>query len=96
MRQAGEKAVERIEHHREANEQRRGVEIGAGRVHDTGVAAIQIGDSEQRREQKDTAAKTVWTIFAPPPTKRCVIEHCLTPAFRERFLRRLPDPLPEH
>ena len=85
--QPGEEAVERVEHHRDADEQRRRVEVGARRVDDAGVAAEQIRDREQRRQQEHAAPEPARAIV-PPTLQRQVIEH---PALQPREHRLAAD-----
>ena len=68
--QPREEPVQRVEHHRDADEQRRGVEIAARRIDDAGVAAEQIRDREQRRQQEDAAPETARPIVRAPPRQR--------------------------
>ena len=51
VRQPGDQAVERIEHHRDADEERGRVEVGTRGIDDARVAAEQVRDGEERREQ---------------------------------------------
>ena len=56
--QARDAAVEHVEHDREADERRRGLELAAHRVDDARVAAEHVAHREQAGQQVDAAART--------------------------------------
>jgi hypothetical protein len=60
--EAREESVERIEHHRDADEERSGIEVGSCRVHDAGVSAKKVGDGEQRRQEKHASLEALRPI----------------------------------
>ena len=53
---ARDAAVEHVEHHRDADERRGGLQLAAHRVDDARPATEQIGEREQARQQRDAAA----------------------------------------
>ena len=83
--QPREEAVERVEHHRDADEQRRGVEVAARRVDDARVAAEQVRDREQRRQQEHAAPEALRPV-APAAPQRKLSSTGGCPASREHGL----------
>ena len=86
VREPRDQPVQRVEHHRDADEQGCRVEVGAGRVDDARVAAEQVGHREQRRQQEHTPPEASRLVVAS--ALRHVTEHPPAPAPPARFRRR--------
>src|SRR5258708_1982075 len=64
--EAGKEAVQRVEHHGDADEDGRRVEVAARRVHDAAVTTEQVADGHQRRQQEDAAPEPLRPVALPP------------------------------
>ena len=69
MGQPREEAIERVEDHRDADEECRGIEVRARRVDNAGVAAKHVAEREQTWQEVHTPAEPTARAIRGAPKK---------------------------